>query len=68
MAIEEGEEVQATGVHNIFNKIIENFPNIEKVFSIQVKEASGTPNRLDQSRNSPQHIINRTTSTENKVY
>jgi esterase/lipase len=26
--IEEGEEVQAKGTHNIFNKITENFPNI----------------------------------------
>jgi hypothetical protein len=31
MGIEEGEEVQAQGMHNIFNKIItENFPNLEK--------------------------------------
>jgi hypothetical protein len=30
MGIEEGEEVQAKGIHNIFNKIVmENFPNIE---------------------------------------
>jgi hypothetical protein len=31
MGIEEGEEVQAKGMHNIFNKkIIENFQNLEK--------------------------------------
>jgi archaeosine-15-forming tRNA-guanine transglycosylase len=31
MGIEEGEEVQAKGIHNIFNKIItENFPNLEQ--------------------------------------
>jgi hypothetical protein len=31
MGIEEGEEVQTKGMHNIFNKIImENFPNLEK--------------------------------------
>jgi hypothetical protein len=31
MGIEEGEEVQTKGIHNIFNKIIkENFPNLEK--------------------------------------
>jgi hypothetical protein len=47
MGIEEGEEVQAKGIHNIFNKIItENFPNLEKVMPIQVQEASRTPNRL----------------------
>jgi hypothetical protein len=54
MGIEEGEEVQAKGIHNIFNKIItENFPNLEKVMPIQVEEASRTPNRLDQNRTSP---------------
>jgi hypothetical protein len=32
MGIEEREEVQDKGIHNIFNKIItENFPNLEKV-------------------------------------
>jgi hypothetical protein len=31
MDIEEGEEVQGNGTHNIFNKIItENFPNLKK--------------------------------------
>jgi hypothetical protein len=51
MGIEEGEEVQAKGIPNIFNKIItENFPNLEKIMPIQVQEASRTPNRLDQNR------------------
>jgi hypothetical protein len=32
MSMEEGEEVQAKGIHNAFNKIIaENFPNIKRV-------------------------------------
>jgi hypothetical protein len=66
MGIEEGEEVQTKGIHNIFNKIItENFPDLEKVLPIQVQEASRTPNRLDQNRTSPQHIIIKTTSIEN---
>jgi archaeosine-15-forming tRNA-guanine transglycosylase len=43
MSIEEGEEVQAKGIRNIFNKIItEKFPNIEIVLSIQ-----GTGNLQD---------------------
>jgi hypothetical protein len=51
MGIEEEEEVQAKGICNIFNKIItENFPNLETAMLIQVQEASGTPNRLDQNR------------------
>jgi archaeosine-15-forming tRNA-guanine transglycosylase len=37
MGIEEGEEVQAKGIHNIFNKIIaENFLNLEKTMVIQI--------------------------------
>jgi hypothetical protein len=49
MGIEEGEEVQAKGMCNIFNKIItDNFPNLEKTMFIQVQEASRTLNRLDQ--------------------
>jgi hypothetical protein len=35
MAIEEGEDVQEKGIHNIVNKIItENFPNLEKTMPI----------------------------------
>jgi archaeosine-15-forming tRNA-guanine transglycosylase len=54
MGIEEGEEVQAKGIHNIFNKMVtKNFPNLDKVMPIQVQETSRTPNRLDQNRTSP---------------
>jgi hypothetical protein len=54
MGIEEGEQVQAKGISNIFNKIItENFPNLEKTMPFQVQEASRTPNRLDQIRTTP---------------
>jgi hypothetical protein len=67
MATEEGEEVQAKGISNIFNKIItENFPNLEKTMPIQVQESSRTPNRHDQNRTTPLHIIIITTSTENR--
>jgi chromosome segregation ATPase len=69
MDIEEEEEVQTKGIPNIFNKIItENFPNFKKVLPIQVQEASRTPNRFDQNRTSPCHIITKTTSIENKTY
>jgi hypothetical protein len=48
MGIEEGEEMQAKGIHNTSNKIItENFSNLEKAMPIQVQEASKTPNRFD---------------------
>jgi hypothetical protein len=67
MGIEEREEVQANGIFNMFNKIItENLPNLEKTMPIQVQKASRTPNRPDQNRTTPQHIIIKTTSTENR--
>jgi hypothetical protein len=67
MGIEEEEEVQAKDIHNIFNKrITENVPNLEKAMPIQEQEASRTPNRLDQSRTSPRHIIFKAASIENK--
>jgi archaeosine-15-forming tRNA-guanine transglycosylase len=51
MGNEEGEEVQAKGICNIFYKIItENFPNLEITLPIQVQEVSRTANRLDQNR------------------
>jgi hypothetical protein len=54
MGIEEGEEVQAKGMHNIFNKIIiKYFPNLEKTTLIHVQEASKTLDRLDQNRTTP---------------
>jgi hypothetical protein len=62
----EGEEVKAKGIHDIFNKIIaENSPNLETTMPIQVQEASRTPNRLDQNKTSPWHIIIKT-SIENR--
>jgi hypothetical protein len=67
IGIEEEEEVQEKGIHNMFNKIItENFLNLEKTMPIQVQEASRTPNKLDQKRTTPRHIIIKTTSTENR--
>jgi hypothetical protein len=38
-------------------KITENFPTLEKVMSIQVQEASTTPNRLDQNRTTPNILL-----------
>jgi hypothetical protein len=39
MGIEKGEEEQAKGMRNVFNKIIrENFPNLEKTMPLQNTE------------------------------
>jgi ribosomal protein L5 len=44
-------------MQNMLNKIIvENFPNLKKVMSVQVQEVCRTQNRLDENRNSLQHI------------
>jgi hypothetical protein len=54
MGIKEGEELQAKGICNKFNKIItEISPNLEKAMPIQVQETSRTPNRLEQNRTTP---------------
>jgi hypothetical protein len=59
-------EVQAKGIGNIFNKIIETFSNLEKKRPIQVQESFRTPNRQDQTRTSSQHIRVKTLSTVNE--
>jgi hypothetical protein len=62
-----GEEVQVKGIHNVFNKIIpEKLPNLKKEIPIQVQQASRTPNRHDQKRTSPQHIIVKTITKKTK--
>jgi hypothetical protein len=67
VVIKEREDVNRKGIHNMFNKIItENFSNLEKTMPIQIQEASRTPNRHDQNRDTPRHIIIKTTSTENR--
>jgi hypothetical protein len=48
MGLEEEEEIQAKGIHNILNKIVtEIFPNLEKAMPMQVQETSKTLNRFD---------------------
>jgi hypothetical protein len=65
--VDENEEFQLKGPANIFNKIIkENFPNLKKEIPMNIQEAYRTLNRLDQKRNSHQHIIIRTTNALNK--
>jgi hypothetical protein len=67
IGVEENEDFQLKGAAYIFNKIIEeNFPNLKKQMPMNIQEAYRTPNRLDQKRNSSQHIIIRTTNGLNK--
>jgi hypothetical protein len=65
--VDENEDFQLKGPANIFNKIIEeNFANLKKEMTMNIKEAYRTPNRLDQKRNCCGHIIIRTTNVLNK--
>ena len=67
IGIEESEDFQLKGPVNVFNKIIEeNFPNLKKEMPMNIQEAFRTPNRLDQTRKSSQHIIIKTPNALNK--
>ena len=50
------EEEQKIG--NLFEKIMENFPNLAKEIDIQeVQEAQRVPKKLDPRKQTPTHII-----------
>jgi hypothetical protein len=67
IGVDENEDFQLKGPANIFNKVIEeNFPYLKKEMPMNIQEAYRTPHRLDQKRNSPQHIIIITTNGLNK--
>jgi hypothetical protein len=66
IGIEESKDSQLKGPVNIFNKIIENFPNLKKEMPINVQEAYRMPNKLDQKSNSFCHIIIKTLNAQNK--
>ena len=67
IGIDENEHFQLKEPINIFNKIIEEkFPNLKKEMTMGIQEAYRTPNRLDQKRNSFQHIIIRIPNALNK--
>ena len=51
VGVDENEDFQLKEPTNIFNKIIENFPNLKKEMPMNIQEAYRTPNRLDQNRN-----------------
>ena len=53
----EGEEEEQK-IENVFENIMENFPNLAKEIDFQeVQEAQRVPQKLDPRRNTPRHII-----------
>jgi hypothetical protein len=66
--VDEHEDINLKGPANIFNKFIEEiFPYLKKDMPTTIQEAYRTPNRLDQTRNSSQHIIIRTTNALHRI-
>ena len=57
MEVPEAEEVEQE-IENLFEKIMTaNFPNLMKEIDIQVQEAQGVTNKINQKRPTPSHII-----------
>ena len=53
----EGEEEEQK-LENLFEKIMENFPNLAKEIDFQeIQEAQRTPTKLDSKKHTPKHII-----------
>jgi hypothetical protein len=55
MSIEEGEEVQAKGIHNIFKIITENFQISGKICPLRYREPPG--HQTDLTKIEPPHGI-----------
>ena len=57
IGVPEGEEEEQK-LENLFEQIMENFPNLAKEIDFQeVQEAQRVPKKLDPRRNTPRHII-----------
>ena len=54
--VPEGEEEEQE-IENLFEKIMENFPNLAKDLDMRVQDAQRIPKKLDSRRNTPRHII-----------
>ena len=52
------EEEEEQNIENLFEQIMENFPNLAKEIDFQeVQAAQRVPKKLDPRRNTPRHII-----------
>ena len=62
----EGEEEEQEN-ENLFEKIMENFPNLAKEIDFEeVQEAQRGPQKLDPMRNTPRHIVIKLTKIKDK--
>ena len=57
IGVPEGEEEEQE-IENLFEKIMENFPNLAKEIDFQeVQKAQRVPKKLDPRKHTPRHII-----------
>lgn len=67
IGIKEWEDSQVKGTKSIFNKIIEEgLSSLKKEMPIMVQEAQRTPDRLDQKRESLQHMTVKTRKEQDR--
>ena len=60
-------EEEEQDIENLFEKIMENFPNLAKEIDFQeVQEAQRVPKKLDPRRKTPRHIITTLSKIEDK--
>uniref|UniRef100_A0A5F9CWT9 L1 transposable element RRM domain-containing protein n=1 Tax=Oryctolagus cuniculus TaxID=9986 RepID=A0A5F9CWT9_RABIT len=66
LGIPEGME-REKGLEGLFSEILaENFPGLEKDREILVQEAHRTPNKHDQKRSSPRHVVIKLSTVKHK--
>ena len=64
-----GGEKEEQEIENVFEKIMENFPNLAKEIDFQeVQEAQRVPKKLDPRRNTPRHIIITLAKVKDGIY
>uniref|UniRef100_A0A5F9CV97 L1 transposable element RRM domain-containing protein n=1 Tax=Oryctolagus cuniculus TaxID=9986 RepID=A0A5F9CV97_RABIT len=66
LGVPEGME-RENGLEGLFSEILaENFPGLEKDREILVQEAHRTPNKHDQKRSSPRHVVIKLSTVKHK--
>uniref|UniRef100_A0A5F9C351 L1 transposable element RRM domain-containing protein n=1 Tax=Oryctolagus cuniculus TaxID=9986 RepID=A0A5F9C351_RABIT len=66
LGVPEGME-RRKGLEGLFSEILaENFPGLEKDIDILVQEAHRTPNKHDQNRSSPRHVVIKLSTVKHK--
>ena len=54
------------GMRKFEEIIVENFPKVEKEIATKVQETQRVPNRINPRRNTPRHILIKSTKIKHK--